>query len=111
MTAAGLAPTYADVYRWVDDHGEAHYTDRWVPGSVLIKTTKPHPPTETVGSHRSTTEKDILAAGERATEKLKDEANTRATQQDVAKTREQQCKQAKDRYQQAIEARRLYKPA
>ena len=34
----------ADVYRWVDDHGEAHYSDRWVPGSELIKSNKPHPP-------------------------------------------------------------------
>ena len=48
LIAAGLCSVaHADVYRWVDDKGEPHYSDRWVPGSELIKSDKPHPQTPT----------------------------------------------------------------
>src|SRR5437764_10919222 len=30
----------ADVYRWIDEHGVPHYSDEWVPGSVVVKTVK-----------------------------------------------------------------------
>ena len=44
LIAAGLCSVaHADVYRWVDDKGEAHYSDRWVPGSELIKSNRPRP--------------------------------------------------------------------
>src|SRR5262249_35211359 len=33
----------ADVYRWVDDHGGVHYSDQWVPGSEVIKSSRPRP--------------------------------------------------------------------
>lgn len=98
----------ADVYRWVDDKGEAHYSDRWVPGSELIKSAKPHPqsadsssPSESRPAPQPTSQK--IAADQA------EAANARAVQADVAKTRGAQCKQAKDRYQKAIDARRLYK--
>src|SRR5215470_18750428 len=33
----------ADVFRWIDKDGVPHYSDEWVPGSVVIKTTvRPH---------------------------------------------------------------------
>ena len=53
LIAAGLCGVaHADVYRWVDDQGEAHYSDRWVPGSELIKSDKPHPQTPTSAVRR-----------------------------------------------------------
>ena len=37
LVIAGICGVaHADVYRWVDAKGEAHYSDRWVPGSELI---------------------------------------------------------------------------
>ena len=30
----------ADVYRWVDAQGRVQYSDRWVPGSELVKVDK-----------------------------------------------------------------------
>ena len=42
---AGVASvaSAADVFRWVDDHGGVHYSDQWVPGSELIKSSTHHP--------------------------------------------------------------------
>jgi hypothetical protein len=89
----------ADVFRWVDEQGVTHYSDEWVPGSVVIKTTiRPHD--STAGSP---------SAANRVGEEVSDLANSRAVQQDVAKARDSQCSWAKDRYMKAIASRRVYK--
>jgi Domain of unknown function (DUF4124) len=111
LIVAGLCGVaHADVYRWVDDKGEPHYSDRWVPGSELIKSNKPHPvtPDSSAGGPQDQN-KAVNNAAQSATDKIAQKANADAVKQDVAKTRDAQCKQAKQRYQQAIEARRLYK--
>jgi hypothetical protein len=96
---------HADVYRWVDDHGEAHYSDQWVPGSELIKSSKPHPMDS--GSSQSSPAPKPAQSTQQSKEQ---QAAQQAIQQDVAKTKAAQCKQATERYQKAIEARRMYKP-
>jgi Domain of unknown function (DUF4124) len=102
---------YADVYRWVDEHGEPHYSDRWVPGSELIKSDRPHPQTSDSSADHSSDQKKPAAGGSQISDKLAQQQNERAVKEDVAKTRDAQCEQAKDRYQKAIESRRLYKPS
>jgi len=91
----------ADVFRWVDSDGVVHYSDEWVPGSVVVKTVKPHPESAAAPS----------PAGRSATalNQLNDQANSRAVQQDVAKSRDATCSWAKDRYMKAIQSRRVYK--
>ena len=110
LTAGLCSVAHADVYRWVDDKGEAHYSDRWVPGSQLIKSSRPHP-TVTEGPTNSAPDqnKAVNNASQSATDKLAQKANADAVKQDVAKTREAQCKAAKQHYQDSIDARRIYK--
>jgi len=94
--ASGLAR--ADVFRWVDDQGVIHYSDEWVPGSVVIKTTvRPH------------SEPSASPSSARVADQLADQANARAVQQDVAKAHDSQCSFAKDRYMKAVSSRRVYK--
>ena len=93
----------ADVFRWVDDHGSVHYSDQWVPGSVVIKTTKPRPPSSSSDTRRTESPSQTISPPQLAQD------NVKAVKQDVAKAREQQCKEAKDRYDKAIQARRIYK--
>jgi hypothetical protein len=113
LIAAGLCSVaHADVYRWVDDKGEPHYSDRWVPGSQLIKSSRPHPTTpDSTNDQTQDQNKAVNNAAQSATDKLAKKANADAVKQDVAKTREAQCKAAKQHYQQAIDARRIYKPS
>lgn len=98
----------ADVYRWIDDQGVPHYSDEWVPGSTLVKTVKPHPASADA-SARSSDRKSLSAANSRVSSELSEQANARATQQDVAKVRDAQCKTARERYMRAIQSRRIYK--
>src|SRR5882724_81076 len=108
--AGAVSIAHADVFRWVDEQGEVHYSDRWVPGSVVIKTNKPHPTTaEAEALQRGSEQSKTAGPGQRVSAQLAQQATAQAVKQDVAKAREQQCKQAKERYEQAIQARRIFK--
>ena len=91
----------ADVFRWVDEQGIIHYSDEWVPGSVVVKTAKPHPEN---GAPRASG-----ASSTALNNQMADQANNRAVQQDVTKSRDANCNWAKDRYMKAIQSRRVYK--
>jgi hypothetical protein len=108
IVAGAVATAQADVYRWVDEHGQPHYSDQWVPGSEVIKTAKGHPPGYDAAARSSGT-KNLTASNERVDAQLSEQANTQAVQQDVAKTREQQCKAAKARYAASVQSKRIYK--
>lgn len=103
-----LSVARADVYRWVDEKGEPHYSDQWVPGSTVIKTSKATRPGSDSAS-RSSDQKGLTAMSDRASGNLADQTNARAVQQDMAKSHQVQCKAAQDRYMKAIESRRVYK--
>jgi hypothetical protein len=109
--AGAVSVANADVFRWVDDHGGVHYSDQWVPGSEVIKTTgtKSHS-TSSDSAPRPSEQGKLTAASQRAAEQVNQQDASQAVKQDVAKAREQQCKDAKDRYDKAIQARRIYKP-
>jgi hypothetical protein len=110
FVGASSVANAADVYRWVDEHDGVHYSDQWVPGSVIIKSSRPHSSTASSDAARSASGAPKASsdhtAGQQTTEQ-----NTKAVKQDLAKVREQQCKEAKDRYEKAIQARRIYKPS
>jgi hypothetical protein len=101
---AGLAHADSDIYRWKDAQGVYHYSDQWVPGSELIKSSsKQQVPTPSADS-RSASDSDSLPADAPPTSEA-----TQAVKDDLAKVRSQQCKEAKDAYEKAIVARRIVK--
>ncbi len=109
ITALILAGTFsvarADVFRWVDEKGEPHYSDQWVPGSTVIKTSSRGRPTDAGPS----AQKDLMASSNKISGQLDDQANARGVQEDLAKTKAAKCKAAQDRYMKAIENNRVYK--
>jgi hypothetical protein len=132
MTAIVLAASstlaQADVYRRVDEQGRVVYSDRWVPGAVLIRTERRASTTSaaTTASNRAAPAANAAAAAnagagqpaaqssaplpnETPQQRLEREANERTVQQDMAAEREKQCKEAQQRYQNAIQARRVYR--
>ena len=104
LCAGVVSVAHADVFRWVDDHGGVHYSDQWVPGSEVIKSSTKFHPTGT-GTQPSSAPKVSSTPSPTTPDNA-----AKAVKQDVAKIREQQCKEAKDRYDKAILARRIYKP-
>jgi uncharacterized protein DUF4124 len=83
-----MMAAHADVYRWTDAQGHVQYSDRWVPGSVLIKTTGTHNPA-TPPPPQQTSDQQKLAASNAALA--------------------EQCKKVTESYQKSIDSRRLYK--
>ncbi|TLZ26700.1 MAG: DUF4124 domain-containing protein [Gammaproteobacteria bacterium] len=80
ILAGALTVARADVYRWTDEQGVTHYSDQWVPGSVLIKTVKPHPVTFD-SSARSAEQKSLTAGNNRVSSELSDQANAAGCRQ------------------------------
>jgi hypothetical protein len=107
LLAGASSAAYADVYRWVDEHGTVHYTDQWVPGSELIKSAK----ARSDSPHSATEPSKMALEANQALTQAQQQKDVDAVKQDLAKVRDQRCKDAKDKYQKAIEARRIFKPS
>jgi hypothetical protein len=108
ILAGACTMARADVYRWVDDRGQPHYSDQWMPGSEVIKTSKAHP-AGADSAARTTDQRSLTASNNRVAAQLGDEDNARAVQQDVASRHAVLCKQSRDNYMKAITSRRVYK--
>jgi hypothetical protein len=108
ILAGAFTMARADVYRWVDDRGQPHYSDQWMPGSEVIKTSKAHP-AGADGAGRTADQRSLTASNNRVAAQLGDEDNARAVQQDVASRHAVLCKQSRDNYMKAITSRRVYK--
>ena len=94
----GLASVaQADVWRWTDPNGTIHYSDNWVPGSVLVKTDSRSAAAPAASAPSSP---DDPAQAER---------DKRAVASDVAKSQADQCKKAREAYDAAVASRRIYK--
>ncbi|MCB1623310.1 MAG: DUF4124 domain-containing protein [Pseudomonadales bacterium] len=101
----GIAHANGDVYRYTDEKGQVHFTDRWRPGAELVKSGTGQASRPTPTNNTSTASNNQTAISDR----LDAEAAARAVNQDVANKRAEQCKTAKERYDKAIAARRMYK--
>jgi hypothetical protein len=102
-----LSVARADVYRWVDENGEPHYSDQWIPGSTVIKTDRTHPNADSF--NHTVQQKGLTAQSDKASAQVADQDNARAMQQDKANSQAAQCKASQDRYMKAIMSRRVYK--
>ena len=105
LTHSGAARADADIYRWKDAQGVYHYSDQWVPGSELIKSSgKTRPPVDTTVSSSSPS-----ATSDAPPDDSPSAASAQALKADVAKVKAQQCKQAQDAYQKSLYSRRMFK--
>ena len=101
----GLASVaQADVWRWTDPNGTVHYSDNWVPGSVLVKT-------DSQGSYSNAPDSNENASSSSSppTATADAERDKRTVAADVAKTHAEQCKKASENYEKAVATRRIYK--
>jgi ABC-type uncharacterized transport system auxiliary subunit len=93
----------ADVYRWTDADGTVKFSDRWVPGSVLVKTDKSRPATSAAPASAP------AGTAARGDEILAAQRDQRTVQQDTDKVKAEQCKKARESYEKAIQSRRIFK--
>jgi len=108
IVAGAFTLAQADVYRWVDERGQAHYSDQWMPGSEIIKTSKTHPAGADSGA-RMADQRGLTASNTKIAAQQGEQDNARAVQQDVASRHAVLCKQSKESYMRAVSSRRVYK--
>ncbi|MGB6452120.1 MAG: DUF4124 domain-containing protein [Steroidobacteraceae bacterium] len=103
VLAMGLAAGVRadDIWKWVDPQGTVHYSDRPVPGAVLVKG-------HDRASDNSASEPPPEQSSQQITDQLNKEEAARAVQKDESDARAKQCKQATDNYNKLIQARRIY---
>ena len=100
--AAGIAR--ADViYQWTDEHGEVHYTDQWVPGAKVIRTTTARAPVPATSAMQG-----IQNESNAASHVIKQQQDAQAVQQDVARARAVRCARDKAEYQKLVDSRRIF---
>jgi hypothetical protein len=109
LLAGVQAVAQADVYRWIDAQGRVQYSDRWMPGSELVKVDKARQNPVAAAARQSADQKKLATSNNRIAQQQAETANAQAVQQDVAKVQQEQCAQAKDRYDKSIHARRIFK--
>jgi hypothetical protein len=100
---------HADVYRWVDAQGRVQYSDKWIPGSTLVKVDRTPQNATATAARQSADQKALNASNARIAGQQAEQNNFQAMKADVAKVQQDQCAQAKERYDKAIHARRLFK--
>jgi uncharacterized protein YigA (DUF484 family) len=109
LAGAASVAVGEEVYRFTDAQGRVQYSDRWVPGSVLVKTSNVRATPSALEAQSSADQGRVAQRNDEVNDQIANAESQRTVQQDVAKTREQQCKEATERYEKAIQARRLYK--
>jgi hypothetical protein len=101
-----------DVYKYVDERGNTLYTDKPMPGAVLVTATVQRPAEVAQRNYtaQQTTNTNQLNA---STQRIADtQTNQRAAEQvakDLEATRLERCKQARTAYESTINSRRLYR--
>ena len=104
---AGLAGSARaeNIWKWVDARGVPHYSDRPVPGAVLVRTIDAGASASSAAASGSHT---LAAQSEQVTAELNREQAARVVKRDEATERAKQCNEAKARYAKMIVARRIY---
>ena len=101
-----------DVYKYVDDRGNTLYTDKPMPGAVLVSAAAQRPPEAThraAVTQQTNTANQLNASNQRIAE---GQTNTRVAAQvskDLEATRAERCKQARTDYDKTINSRRLFR--
>ena len=103
-----------DVYKYTDERGVTQYTDKPIPGAVLISTGAQRPPeasTRAYAANQAATNSQLNASNQRIADAQTDSRVAATVAKDLEASRAERCKKARDVYQTSINSQRLYRPA
>jgi multidrug resistance efflux pump len=103
------AAAQADVYRWVDADGRVQYSDRWIPGSVLVKVDKTRNDPAAAAASQAKTNATLAVSNQRIADEQAKKENMQAVKQDVAKAQGGRCKELTERYEKSVRAQHIYR--
>ena len=101
-----------DVYKYVDERGTTLYTDKPIPGAVLVSTGAQRPPEVTQRNNaaaQAATTSQLNASNQRIAENKDNQRLAANVAKDLEATRAERCKKARESYQMSISMVRMYR--
>jgi hypothetical protein len=101
-----------DVYKYVDERGITLYTDKPVPGAVLVSTGTQRPAevaARMTAANASATNAQLTASNQRIANAQTDSRVAATVARDLEASRVERCKKARQVYQTTISSQRLYR--
>jgi hypothetical protein len=101
-----------DVYRYVDERGTTLYTDRPMPGAVLVSAGTQRPPEVAQRNQavaRANTATQLNASNQRIADTQTNQRAAESVAKDLEATRLERCKKARTAYEQSINTQRIYR--
>jgi hypothetical protein len=101
-----------DVYKYVDERGNTLYTDKPIPGAVLVRTGTQRPAEYTARSNAANmanANAQLTASNDRIATTQNDARVAANVARDLEASRAERCKQARETYTKSINSQRLYR--
>jgi len=101
-----------DVYKYVDERGTTLYTDKPIPGAVLVSTGTQRPPEVTqrnTAAAQAATNSQLNASNQRIADSKDNQRVAANVAKDLEATRAERCKKARESYQMSISMVRMYR--
>ena len=111
IVVGGMAHA-GDVYKYVDERGVTLYTDKPIPGAVLVSTGTQRPPEYTARSNaasQATSNAQLSASNQRIATTQNDARVATNVAKDLEASRAERCKAARETYTKSINSHRLYR--
>ncbi len=100
-----------DVYKYTDSAGKTMYTDKPIPGAILVSSTQRPVDAQqrSYATQQANQNAALNASNQRIAEGQDNERVAAAVSQDLAASRAERCKKARDDYNQSIQSLRMYR--
>jgi hypothetical protein len=101
-----------DVYKYVDGQGKTMYTDKPIPGAVLVSTANPRPAEaaqRNYAAQQAASSQQLSASNQRIAENQTNSSAAAAVAKDLAASQSERCKKARADYEKRINSQRLYR--
>jgi hypothetical protein len=101
-----------DVYKYVDERGNTLYTDKPIPGAVLVSTGAQRPPEvaqKNYAAAQATTTSQLNASNQRIADANNNQRVASTVAKDLEATRLERCKKARETYDASIKSLRMYR--
>ena len=101
-----------DVYKYIDGQGKTMYTDKPIPGAVLVSTGSQRPPEvaqRNYAANQAATNSQLNTSNQRITEGQDKSRVAANVAKHLEPSRAERCKQARDEYAKTIRSMSLYR--
>lgn len=110
-TLLSVAAQAGNVYKYVDPHGNTLYTDKPIPGAVLVSSVAkpPEAAAKSYAAQQAAQNSNLAASNQRIAENQSDSRVAADVAKDLAASRAERCKEARAAYDKSIVSLRMYK--